>query len=103
MKLCIVQTTCKDMEEAKNIAKTLLNKKLAACIQISDIESLYTWNNELCEDKEKLLSIKTKKKNFKKIQREIKENHSYDLPEIISIDIENVSKEYKNFIGENTK
>ena len=103
MKLCIVQTTCRDMEEAKNIAKILLNKKLAACIQISNIESLYTWNDELCEDKEKLLSIKTKKKNFKKIEREIKENHSYDLPEIIAIDIENISKEYKNYIGENTK
>lgn len=103
MKPCIVQTTCKDMDEAKKIAKILLKKRLAACIQISNVVSLYTWNNKLCDDNEKLLSIKTKKKNFKKIQREIKENHSYDLPEIISIDIENVSKEYKKFIGENTK
>ncbi len=103
MKPSIVQTTCKDMNEAKKIAKILLKKKLAACIQISDVVSLYTWNNKLCDDNEKLLSIKTKKKNFKKIQREIKENHSYDLPEIISIDIENVSKEYKKFIGDNTK
>ena len=103
MKPCIVQTTCKDMDEAKKIAKILLNKKLAACIQISDVVSLYTWNNKLCDDNEKLVSIKTKKKNFKKIKREIKENHSYDLPEIISIDIENVSKEYKKFIGESCK
>ena len=103
MKLCIVQTTCKDIEEAKKIAKIVIEKKLAACVQISEIESLYMWNNELCDDKEKLLVIKTKKKNFKKIQREIKENHSYDLPEIISIDIENVSKEYKKYIGDNTK
>ncbi len=103
MKLCIVQTTCVDINEAKKIAKILLDKKLAACIQISDVESLYVWNNKICNDKEKLVSIKTKKKYFKKVESKIKENHSYDLPEIISIDIENVSKEYKKFVGENTK
>jgi len=103
MKLCIIQTTCKDINEAKKIAKILIKKELAACVQISSIESLYMWNNELCNDNEKLLSIKTKKKNFEKIQRKIKENHSYDLPEIISIDIENVSKEYKNFIAKSCK
>lgn len=103
MKPCIIQTTCKDINEAKKIAKILLKNKLAACIQIVDIESLYIWNKELCQDKEKLLSIKTKIKHFKKIKRKIKENHSYDLPEIIQINIENGSKEYLKFIGENTK
>jgi len=103
MKLAIVQTTCEDINEAKKIAKILLDEKLAACIQISDVQSLYIWKDKLCNDNEKLLSIKTKKKNFKKIQRKIKENHSYDLPEIILIDIEDASKEYKKFIGENAK
>jgi periplasmic divalent cation tolerance protein len=103
MKLCIIQTTCKDIDEAKKIAKILIEKKLAACVQISDIESLYVWNDELCNDNEKLVSIKTKKKNFEKIQRKIKENHSYDLPEIIAIDIENASEEYKKYIGDNIK
>jgi periplasmic divalent cation tolerance protein len=103
MKLCIIQTTCKDIDEAKKIAKILIEKKLAACVQISDIESLYVWNEELCNDNEKLVSIKTKKKNFEKIQRKIKENHSYDLPEIIAIDIENASEEYKKYIGDNIK
>jgi len=103
MKICIIQTTCKDIEEAKKIANILLKKKLAACIQITDIESLYIWNNEICNDKEKLLSIKTKIKNFKKIKRKIKENHSYDLPEIIQINIDDASKEYLKFIKGNTK
>ena len=103
MKLAIVQTTCEDINEAKKIAKILLDEKLAACIQISDVQSLYIWKDKLCNDNEKLLSIKTKKKNFKKIQRKIKENHSYDLPEIISIEIEDASKEYKKFIGESCK
>lgn len=99
----IIQTTCSSEEEAKNIAKALVKEKLAACIQVQNVESFYMWNGSFCEDKEKLLIIKTKKKYFKKIQSRIKELHSYDVPEIISIKIDNLSKEYKNFIGENTK
>ena len=103
MSLIIVQTTCPNKEEASNIAKSLIENKLAACIQMSEIESFYMWEDEFCNDKEILLNIKTKKENFKKIQSKIKELHSYDVPEIISIDIDKASKEYKIFIKENTK
>ncbi len=94
----IVQTTTNSYKEAKKIAKILLQKEFAACVQISKIDSLYMWENELCEDKEYLLTIKTKKVHYKKIEREIKENHSYDVPEIIGFDIDKTSKEYKDFI-----
>lgn len=103
MSLIIVQTTCSTKDEAKKIARLLVENKLAACIQMIDIESFYMWENEFCNDKEVLLNIKTKKENFKKIKSKIKELHSYDVPEIICVNIENVSKDYKNFIGENTK
>ncbi len=102
MKALVVQTTTAKKKEAKKLAKILLKKRLGACIQISKIKSFYTWKGRVCEDKEFLLSIKTKKSCFKKIQREIKENHSYDLPEIIAIPIQKSSKEYRKFIGENT-
>lgn len=98
----IVQTTCGSKKEAKKIAKILIDKKLAACVQVSKIESFYTWENRFCEDKEYLLGIKTKKENYKKIQRKIKENHSYDVPEIIGLDITKISQDYKKFIKENT-
>lgn len=101
MKLIIVQTTCSNKDEAKNIAKVLIEKKLAACIQLSEIESFYEWKNQFCEDNEVLLSIKTKKENFKKIKSKIKELHSYDVPEILSIEIKNVSNDYKKFIDKN--
>ena len=103
MKISIVQTTCSSKKEAKKIAKILIKEKLAACVQISKVKSIYMWDNKLCVDKERLLVIKTKKECFKKIKRKIKENHSYDLPEIIEIKIKNASKEYLQFIGENTK
>jgi len=103
MKAIIVQTTCATKKEAKKIAKILVEEKLAACVQLTKIESLYTWENKLCVDKEVLLSIKTKKENFKKIQRKIKENHSYDLPEIIELQITNASSGYLKFIEGNSK
>lgn len=103
MKAIIVQTTCGSKKEAKKIAQILVENKLAACVQLTKIESLYMWENKLCVDKEVLLSIKTKKENFKKIQRKIKENHSYDLPEIIELEITNASSGYLKFIEGNSK
>lgn len=103
MKAIIVQTTCSSKKEAKKIAKILVEEKLAACVQLSKIQSFYSWENKLCVDKEVALNIKTKKENFEKIQRKIKENHSYDLPEIIEIQITNGSLEYLQFIEGNTK
>ncbi|MFY9094094.1 divalent cation tolerance protein CutA, partial [Aliarcobacter butzleri] len=55
-----------------------------------------------CSDKETLLNIKTRKKHFKKIKSKIKELHSYDVPEIIQLDISKSSKKYLKFIKDNT-
>jgi periplasmic divalent cation tolerance protein len=96
--MIIVQTTTSTKKEAKGIAKRVVKKSLAGCVQISKIDSIYKWDGKVCEDKEYLLHIKAKKQNYKKIQREIKENHSYDLPEIICIKIKKSSKEYAKFI-----
>lgn len=102
MKAIIIQTTCSSKEEAKNIAKVLIEEKLAACVQLSEIESFYNWKEEFCCDNETLLNIKTRKDNFEKIKSKILELHSYDLPEIIQLDIANASEEYLKFIGDNT-
>ncbi len=103
MKAIIVKTTCFSKKEAKNIANILIKKKLAACIQINKIKSFYKWEDKICRDKEFLLSIKTRKKSFSKIKKEIKKLHSYDVPEIISIKIDKTSKEYIAFIKKFTK
>ncbi len=102
MKLIIIKTTFDNKKEAKKVAKLLVQEKLSPCVQITKIKSIYSWNNKLCEDKEYLLSIKTKKQHYKKIQRKIKENHSYDLPQILAINMVKTSYEYKHFIKENT-
>ena len=102
MKTVIVQTTTSNEEEAKKIAKILIQDKLAACVQLKDIESLYNWDGKLCCERETLLSIKTKKELFSKVKSKILELHSYDTPEIIELDISNISENYLKFIKENT-
>ncbi|EFU70798.1 MULTISPECIES: divalent-cation tolerance protein CutA [Arcobacteraceae] len=102
MKTIIIQTTCSSEEEAQNIAKILIEEKFAACVQLSQIKSFYNWDNQFCSDKETLLNIKTRKKHFKKIKSKIKELHSYDVPEIIQLDISKSSKKYLKFIKDNT-
>ncbi|WNL27126.1 divalent-cation tolerance protein CutA [Arcobacter cryaerophilus gv. pseudocryaerophilus] len=102
MKAVIVQTTTSNEEEAKKIAKILIQDKLAACVQLKDIESLYNWDGKLCCERETLLSIKTKKELFYKVKSKILELHSYDTPEIIELDISNISEDYLKFIKENT-
>ncbi|MBS9782329.1 MAG: divalent-cation tolerance protein CutA [Arcobacter sp.] len=101
MKAIIVQTTCSSKKEATKIAKVLIKKKLAACIQINKIKSFYKWEEKFCKDKEILLSIKTKKKNFSKIKSIIKKIHSYEVPEIISFKIYDISQKYREFIRKN--
>ena len=102
MKAVIVQTTTSNEEEAKKIAKILIQDKLAACVKLKDIESLYNWDGKLCCERETLLSIKTKKELFSKVKSKILELHSYDTPEIIELDISNISEDYLKFIKENT-
>ena len=102
MKAVIIQTTTSSYEEAKKIAKILIQDKLAACVQLKDIESLYNWDGKLCCERETLLSIKTKKELFSKVKSKILELHSYDTPEIIELDISNISEDYLKFIKENT-
>ncbi len=94
----LIQTTTDSKELARKIAKELLDKKLAACIQIIPIESLYTWEQEIKEDKEYLLQIKTISKNYKKIEELILSLHSYSTPEIISIPIYSGFKGYLDWI-----
>ena len=101
-KYIIINTTTDNLEDVKKIQNTLLNEKLASCVQISNITSHYSWDGKLEETNEYLIVIKTRKSLFSLIETRIKELHSYNTPEIISYDLTNVSKEYSKYIDENT-
>ena len=99
----MVVATAADKESAKSIAKLLVEKRLAACIQMFPIESVYFWRGEICGDNETLMFIKSKTTLFSKISAVIKENHAYEVPEIIQIPITGGLPEYLAWIADCTK
>lgn len=103
MNYCIVITTCAEKKEADSIAGQLVENKLAACVQISKITSYYTWKGDSKKKPEYRLLIKTKKTLYKEVENYIKKIHRYEVPEIVTIPIQDGSKEYLTWIDEVTE
>ncbi|MGO8738239.1 divalent-cation tolerance protein CutA [Rhodoblastus sp.] len=84
---CLVQTTIDDEKRAEEIAEALVEKKLAACVQIGTVTSHYVWKGAPAREKEFLLSAKARQKDFAALAKAIKSMHSYETPEIIAVPI----------------
>ncbi len=95
----LVYITTSGNEESKKIGNTLVNEKLAACVNIiSSIESIYLWKGDIENDEESLLIAKTKVDNIDKIIKRVKEIHSYETPAILAIPIIEGSKDYIDYL-----
>ena len=100
----IVLTTAGSHDEASKIAHALVERKLAACVNIvPQIESVYRWQGKVETATEWLLIIKTQAEAFARVREAIKELHSYELPECVMLEINGGSEEYLKWIGENVK
>lgn len=102
MNPCIIITTCSNRENAETLAKSILELHLAACVQMSEIKSLYHWDGKIANDNETKLLIKTRAELYDKLEQHITQNHEYDVPEIIMLPIEKGSAAYLDWIEENT-
>lgn len=100
---CLVTTACDKKEVVDKIVNELLVKDLAACCHVSNIDSKYWWKGEIEENKEFLISIKTKKSLFEEVKTVIKSNHDYELCEIVCYDITDGDEDFLRWIGEETK
>jgi periplasmic divalent cation tolerance protein len=99
--LCLV--TIDDLKRASEIAGILVEKRLAACVNIiPEIQSIYRWKGEICNDTERLMIIKTQKHLFDRLEAVIKETHPYEIPEIISFDIQQGYSKYLRWIDDST-
>ena len=98
MSYIIIKTTFGSRKEAEKAAKKIIEKRLAACIQLSEIESYYKWNNKTEKSHEYKVEIKTLDKNYRKIEELIAKNHKYQIPEIIAYKLNKGSKKYLNWM-----
>lgn len=104
MEYGLILTTTSSLDEAKRIAGYLVQNKLAACVNIiPKIISVYKWKGQICEDEEFLLFIKTKKGSFDSVKDSILKLHSYELPEVIMLPVENGYEKYLNWIEKETQ
>jgi periplasmic divalent cation tolerance protein len=99
----VVFVTAPTQDEAKTIAKTLVEEKLAACVSLLPIHSIYTWQNEVHQDDEWQLLIKSELAQFPALEKRVRELHSYKVPEIIALPILAGSQLYLTWISEQVK
>lgn len=100
----LVLTTAGSRDEARRIAEALVDRRLAACVNVvPGILSIYRWKGKREEANEWLLLIKTTHAAFERVRDAIKEMHSYDLPECLCLTIEDGSEEYLNWLAESVK
>jgi len=95
----IILTTASAAEEGRSIANTLVEKQLAACVNIiPKISSVYRWEGQIQSETEVLLLIKTTKDLEAEVYREVQAVHSYDTPELITLPITNGSETYLEWL-----
>ncbi|MBG1240373.1 divalent-cation tolerance protein CutA [Nostoc sp. NZL] len=99
----LVLVTTGNIQEAETIANALVEAKLAACVSLLPIHSIYRWQGELHKEQEWQLLIKTDLAQFPAMEAKIKELHTYEVPEIIALPIVASSKAYLQWISQQVK
>ncbi len=98
---CIIYITAGSKEEADKLSRGLVEEKLAFCVNtVPGIQSTYQWEGKIHVDDEILLIVKTRQDRYETLERWVKQNHSYDIPEIISLPIQKGLPEYLQAIDD---
>ena len=91
--------TAASFEEATRIAETLVDSRLAACVQVlSEMQSIYLWKGKVESAREVLMIAKTTSANFEGLQSRVRALHSYEIPEIIALPIVAASEDYLEWL-----
>jgi len=101
--MLVVLTTVGNAGEGESLARSIVEAKLAACVQIlPQMTSVYLWEGKVQSDSEHLLLIKTLEEKFDELSAFIRERHSYKVPEIVAIPAEKVSDDYLRWMRDVT-
>jgi periplasmic divalent cation tolerance protein len=104
MSIIISLVSCPSQEVGSALAKLLVDRELAACVQIlPPMQSVYRWKGEVCIDEEVLLVIKTTSNLKDEVRTAIEENHPYEVPEFVVIEARDVSERYGTWIRQNVR
>lgn len=97
----VVVTTVGSEEEANRLAREIVGRRHAACVNIvSGVRSIYRWKGQVCQDSEYLLIVKTLEGEFSDVAETIRELHSYELPEILSFSIRRGDPDFLQWIAD---
>jgi len=100
----IVETTTNTGEEAENLAKNMLQRRLAGCVQVEGpFTSFYWWEGELTKSKEWKCSMKTNSAKYHNLEDEIRKTHSYETPKIVALPLVKGSKSYFAWLRQELK
>jgi periplasmic divalent cation tolerance protein len=100
---CVVLTTTGSDEHAEGIVDAVLQAKLAACLQLMPIKSRYVWEGKIARDEEVLILIKAKSADYDDLAACIRAAHTYDVPEVVRLDIAAGEKPYLDWIASVTR
>ncbi|EMS81131.1 divalent-cation tolerance protein CutA [Desulfotignum phosphitoxidans] len=102
MSYCMVLVTCKDETEARSLASRIVHDKLAACVQMNPVVSVYTWEGRVQTETETRLTIKTRTSLYPALESFIRTHHTYEVPQIVQIPISRGLPEFLDWIDQTT-
>ena len=99
VKFCLIYVTVENFKQAEIIAKLAIKNKLCACANIfPEINSMFEWEGKVNIEKETVLILKTIESKFQKLEKLISENHTYETPCILKLDISKGNKKFLNWL-----
>ena len=104
MSLCLALSTFPDRETAERVATTLVEARLAACVNLlPGVRSIYRWQGEVEATGEVLALFKTTQDSYPQFEEMLRELHPYDVPEIVALPVEQALGAYASWVTENVR
>jgi periplasmic divalent cation tolerance protein len=101
--MLVVFNTVPNLDEAESLARQIVEKKLAGCVQVlPQMTSVYVWEGKVERENEHLLLIKTTEEKYDELVKFIASNHSYTVPEIVAVESTHVAEPYRIWLEELT-